>query len=442
MMEQTNGATNIRYKNMQCIGLSMCTTPGNLTSIEGMSDDGVYLGRPTIKEDIQARFDFLHTVLEEYILSKSIAGSDTLKVFMIPEFFFRGCSGAYLDSEHAASVFFEHYFSDFLNYVRRTEKLNDWLIVLGSVLTTTQTLNNSAPQYGTGDNLLNLYYRLYPKGANGQQAQGVPSLHDFLKSIDEMEAGDTQDRCLKTEDLAFQDVLRCTLDYCDSVAETVIDNSCYVVVGGKLQTGESQFYRIQKQYKSKEDFVLNTLHSGKATGYVQSESKYPIIPSKGEVKKEYDDPYAIFSFRGISLGVEICLDHSRKRLLTYYLNCKSIGGKHVDVQLIPSCGMEIRPNAVMAKKGGWVFNCDGEYAPKEESNNFLSSHTSLRQVVSPIESVNNSATLGHNLGLSKLSEDHDIPKAYSDLFPEKRFATHVYDPVLLSADNNGEEGAL
>ena len=58
----------------------------------------------------------------------------------------------------------------------------------------------------------------------------------------------------------------------------------------------------------------------------------------------------------LTFGLEVYLDHARKRL------GRSPAGKDeafVQIQLIPSAGMSIKDEAVVAVKDGVVMNCDG-----------------------------------------------------------------------------------
>ena len=60
-------------------------------------------------------------------------------------------------------------------------------------------------------------------------------------------------------------------------------------------------------------------------------------------------------------GLEVCLDHGIRRL-GYYYNTEGGKAGHpaVQVQLIPSWGMSINDNNVVAILGGLVFNVDGD----------------------------------------------------------------------------------
>ena len=225
------------------------------------------------------------------------------------------------------------------------------------------------------------------------------------------------------QDLAFQDILKDTLNYCDANASIVIDNSCFIMPGGTLYDGKYLYRRVLKKNKSKEDFVLNSQYNGIDTGYLQTITRYADIPGDDECKKQIIDPYAIFEFEGITFGLDICLDHSRQRLLNYL---SKYPGNNVDVQLITSCGMSIRENAVIAKQGSPVFNCDGEYTlndPKQGTDG-NHSHTSLRIVNTAInpESKGPKAVLSDNI--LPIVVPHTLTD--TNLFPYSDCQIHIY----------------
>ena len=97
-------------------------------------------------------------------------------------------------------------------------------------------------------------------------------------------------------------------------------------------------------------------------------------------KPENDDPLGFIKVNNLNIAVDVCLDHlskiSKKTLHALTDNnvqpvlskivpsnseslLKEIKGKGVDIQIVPSCGMDIKSNSIVAKTGGWVFNCDG-----------------------------------------------------------------------------------
>jgi hypothetical protein len=89
----------------------------------------------------------------------------------------------------------------------------------------------------------------------------------------------------------------------------------------------------------------------------------------GEIKQQASDARSIFEMDGIVIAVEICLDHRRGRLRE--ARSRSAAGQSgvcdfpIDVQLVPSCGMQIQQPSVVARPGGIVFNCDGQYSKRD-----------------------------------------------------------------------------
>lgn len=436
MEEQKND--NLRneapqFQNIQFIGLCLSTTPGDLKSIEGTSDDGRYLGHPDMNEDIANR---INIVKDFFQISFDKINSDevgkTLLVFVLPEFFFRGATGAYLRKKGETPYqFFTERFESLIAFLKNYENC---LFVIGSVLSSAIAYNeNEKKEPGkslieTGDNLLDIYYRLHPKQEEGTEGSNHPSMHELLKMIDRG-ASEELDK-LSEQDGAFVDVLRKTLDYCDATTNLVVDNSAYVIFSGNDAPAPM---RIPKKYKSKEDFVLNRYFTVDTTttrtGYLQSNTKYaPIFGS--EIKENAFDTGAIFYYGGIWFGIDICLDHSRQRLVD---QLKIDSSHFVDVQIITSCGMEIKENAVTAKQGNWVFNCDGEYEvdKPEKGVNGPNCHSSLRKVKSQLEiDINGNVTEAAVLfnAENTIHKDAIKYKISEGYYPATHCYVHIYAP--------------
>jgi hypothetical protein len=90
----------------------------------------------------------------------------------------------------------------------------------------------------------------------------------------------------------------------------------------------------------------------------------------GDLKKDPKDRFALFRLNHgggaappLDAAVEICLDHRDIRLRRN-LNHNPFPDRARDalhLQLIPSCGMQVKPDGVAVDEGGWVFNVDGQY---------------------------------------------------------------------------------
>jgi len=413
------------YRSVQFIGLSVSATPGNLTSIEDMSDDGKYLGYDSVEKDIEARLALLIGTIEK-ALGEANQSAGVLKIFVIPEFFFRGNKGAYFGSSDAL---FGVLFKKFIDTVLSRTCFMDWLFVLGTFLSSVdkvdRTKQPTAELFPIGDDLLNVYYRLHPKqmGAAANKSPLAPS-PSLLRRIDELETlqlNEPENEAALAglganyDDGPYLSVLKSTLNYCDLSAEITVANRCFIIQGG---SANPRVITILKKHKSKEDFILNAVENN----YIQSITKYKAISELSEKKRSDRDEYSIFEYGGLSFGVEICLDHSRKRLLNHWKNHPM---ENVDVQLIPSCGMDIRADSVVAKKGGLVFNCDGEYVildgGKPGAENGEKSHTALKLVEKAVTPTSPAVLSKYIPAASKVELSHD-----GSLYPCNKYHLHIY----------------
>jgi hypothetical protein len=88
----------------------------------------------------------------------------------------------------------------------------------------------------------------------------------------------------------------------------------------------------------------------------------PWFGSLGEVKGK--DACKVMVF-----GLEICADHAAFRIKTINSGPDPVA---IDIQLVPSAGM--RPTYFAARKGGYLFNCDGWSKPILEGGKNLTVH--------------------------------------------------------------------
>lgn len=157
----------------------------------------------------------------------------------------------------------------------------------------------------------------------------------------------------------------------DGLANKIVYNRCFI------------YYRqntisIQKQFKSKEDFILNNPSASKGIveNYLQTMVNYPPISDTNNPVQTLT--YSTFNCGGLNIGVEICLDHSRKRLFNYLCEKKI---KELDIQIVISCGMSLRKDSAATKQGGILFNCDGEYIIDGDAQNGDCCHSQLKLLV-------------------------------------------------------------
>ena len=81
-------------------------------------------------------------------------------------------------------------------------------------------------------------------------------------------------------------------------------------------------------------------------------------PGPWLTEKQQFDSDKIPSYKRVTIGVEICADHSRGRLK----GATPTGARKrppIQVQLIPSAGMSFNLKSIAAMDAGYLFNCDG-----------------------------------------------------------------------------------
>ena len=432
------------FKNVQFIGVAISTTPSNLKSIEEISDEGFYAGIDDDKEDIHKRLNLVKEIVKQICLSKKIDISrETLKIIAFPEFFMRGVLGAYYSPD---PYFTENMISNYMQQMVKDLKKeginigNDYLFVLGTILSSTNKINYSTEDNAslsqTGDNLLNIYHRLHNNEKNNL-AKNQLNLSSILKILDDKEEN-VFDISKEEIDKEYVDILQKTLEYCDTKATLKVCNRCLVYSGsGLMDATYNNPAIIQKKYKSKEDFILNSKNSDKVTfkeKYLQTTSIYPYInTSQGELKKDSFDGLSILEYEGLKIGFEICLDHSRQRLVNHlYRNSKDL----VDLQIVISCGMSVREKSVVAKQGGYIFNCDGEYELHNSKKGVdgICCHTSLQKVQKNIVTANqkvvSEANLSSAYSVIEQINGHVLEKI--SLYPFDIYQIHIYSALELN----------
>jgi len=193
----------------------------------------------------------------------------------------------------------------------------------------------------------------------------MKSISELLKIIDKKMLAENK------HDEELSKLLTDILDMSDELAEKNVFNRCFVYHCKNK-------YSIQKQFKSKEDFILNN-PSDPRNGveyYLQTMVNYP------SVERSYFDidtiENSVISCGGVDIGIEICLDHKRQRLHNYVLE-RIIPRQ--DVQIVISCGMQLKEDSVATKQGGILFNCDGEYVLPEDAVNGDDCHSQLKTCI-------------------------------------------------------------
>ncbi|AUH51305.1 hypothetical protein CXB49_11010 [Chromobacterium sp. ATCC 53434] len=274
------------YYQVQFIAHVLDTSPQMAGSRER------YIGLADEAQDIRERVKLVSAVLEAAHGLPAVSGADdTLKILMLPEFFFRGASGAYSMDGIQTAV-------SALQDLVRNAKWRHWMFVFGTIVGKsfpTRDVASGADKHPIDDDRkAEVYnYALVQKGGFGDGAGAGPA-----------------------------------------AAHAVI-----------------------KQYLSGIDFIEQASLAGKGLSEEWVQHLQPKGDKRDERQSAAYDGAAVFRRDGLTFGVEICLDHLNGRL------AHSLNRPAIDIQLIPSCGGYIKAGSIVARRDGYVFNCDGADYP-------------------------------------------------------------------------------
>lgn len=330
-----------------------------------------YAGLSNLQDDIQARIALIKRALE-IAFSKASTDKSVLKVFMVPEFFFRGSEGAYLvdNVELIASK---------LSTLVEDSQWQDWLFVFGTIL-------GFCEQYNSTDKIV-FNYSLIQKGGLKVFKKNLPNLQSRLGSNEKVlrENEKTLEGINKQLTKAIEEknnkkikISRKTsleqeikqINHSIKNLEREIKRYKKLVSSDKEQIKliDNRFSLIvQKEFKSPIDFIQknelnsNSINKLNHDDVVHDDISLAEAKPRSEDKKVPYDPFSVFQYNNICFngtpkpivfGLEVCLDHAKGRL-------KNSQHSAIDIHLITSCGMTIYENSIASKSGGYVFLCDG-----------------------------------------------------------------------------------
>jgi hypothetical protein len=289
----------------------------------------------------QRRARMEEAIGKAYELYQSAHGADpdnskALKIFMAPEFFYRGMNGAY-DISLVSEIFLA------LRGFTKDDKYKDWLFVLGTVIAASFDDQMRCSKCGTGD--FKNFTRL---GPNHYVCKLCPD-----GTVEEVRLG------------------------------ARIDNVALIQKGG--EDTERNSYIVEKEYVSHVDFrrvvTAEALQRGKDLGLGDKTARFtpwsaptsnPSAPIDRKIEisgvkttalaptgsrdlggggSKFTDERmggSVFTIDGIKFGLEICLDH---------LNARIGPGTGIQIQLVPSAGASLKQFACI--HNGIAFNVDG-----------------------------------------------------------------------------------
>jgi hypothetical protein len=310
------------YSQAQFIGYAINTAPsGGLVKRRGhYEQEREYLGSQSLDRDVRRRCEFMLTAVRKaYTHAKVKHDASVLKVFMAPEFYFRGPYGGYqLERVHEIVGLLQEETNDSI--------YKNWLFVFGSIIGFSHDEKQNH----------NEIYNIVPviKGAQGADGTQIV-IKEYKSGIDFLHGRDW--------------------------VKTVGKRKIPIKVRG---------------VRGLMDENVQPMPEAKPSG------------TGAEKQKRAYGGGSILEIDGITFGVEVCLDHLEQRLRKSPV---AYGEKRIQIQLVPSAGMDIKEPSVVAIKGGLVFNCDGSYILGHGKD--IGAHSQAAAVTTMCSGSSTSATL-------------------------------------------------
>lgn len=313
-----------KYDYAQYFGFNLFTSPG--TTADGCFGDyanvsNCYLGSPTVKDDLHHRAQIMLTAIRNAYASETVDRRDTvLKIFLAPEFYWRGPFGAYrIDPNmEETNQGVAHEIMEELS----KPKYENWVFVLGTLVMAEKADprirmedfggNKSVHELTTYDKVV--YYNFAPIHIGGS-TKSYAEFKSYISGIDFLQR-DVETNQEKT----FLPPPGTTARFC---AEHPKSHGCiYGHPGSK---------------------VMKSLGLGQHRPLERG----------------------VFDVGGVAIGIEVCLDHRMGKLAESLDPSQS-----VDIHLIVSEGMNIAMGPVCTRTGGPVFLADGSARTEMSMNQY------------------------------------------------------------------------
>jgi hypothetical protein len=359
-----------------------------------------YLSDPDNWDDLARRALLMKSAMRK---AETLADTkpEVLKIFMAPEFYWRGKDGGYELSSIDSAVEVPTIMA-VMREEAKDPKYRDWLFVFGTAigylkhgvkgneLTYGLLVKDAATWDNTGSRCSTLNVVVDPaldskKAAEAAVVTRIP--HNAADPIRwTAEQGVLKAGVLKWEkvsDVEYKVFLDKELTFTKTPVvlrepgAVEVFNVAFVQRGGPAGKGLREAV-VYKEFISPIDFIggdVKTFHAagGKGRQGILGGGVAPVVllPTAGSTDKLASAPNpdrtevttsglgggSIFTMDGITFGLEVCLDHAENRLHRHYVK-KTLGEPRVQIVLIPSWGMNIAGGAVVGVENGLVFNVD------------------------------------------------------------------------------------
>jgi len=317
------------YSQALCLGYKVKVAGGKY---QGATDDAA---------DMQQRCkDLIGAIQAAYALADRDGrnynnDSTMLKIFVAPEFYFRGRHGAYdhevvhgrgrqTDAQGKLVATQQSGIMDLMRQEIDKPVYKHWLFVLGTAIAASKEVKTACLQ----------------PGCTGKVA------FDVDRSTGKSKA-------------------RCTVDASHKVGEkslgAFVENVAFIVKEGEVHTVSKELVSdidFGGHRSGKDDRVTLKVGGQAQTLKVQRHDTDGSYKSASSVPTRFKDERmggCIFTVDGVTIGAEVCLDHAATTSSDSSGRLSHAG--NIQIQLIPSAGMTI--GALRTVKGGIVFNVDG-----------------------------------------------------------------------------------
>ncbi|NOK06742.1 MULTISPECIES: collagen binding domain-containing protein [Myxococcus] len=349
--------------------------------------DQQYMGLPNNQEDLLARCLLMKAAIKTAHAAETDNKPEELKIFMAPEFYFRGADGAYpVDDLHLIMATMREETQD--------AKYKDWLFVYGTAIGQIPQAPSEHTQHAlkvaeaaTNSTVIKVTHGGKDKAGACEE---IPAENAQLPLVAQwrvkLSGKTSSEKVVLAVTKVDADVYQITLPAAVSVDKddpfvlhgplaAEILNYALVQRGGPDAVAGLRESLVYKEKISHIDFLRNKDNMwatpGQRNVYLGDKDVIALPtegadetlgrkknPVSGEVTSTGLGGGSIFTMDGITFGLEVCLDHLDGRMSKYF-NAPPAGAAKVQVQLIPSWGAHIKPKSLCGMKGTLVFNVDG-----------------------------------------------------------------------------------
>ena len=411
--DSPDAATKLK-RNPECKGL---VGYGSMWTEEGYEFQ-CYIGHLDPAKDVQGRLQIMKDAVEE-AYAHADADPTTLKVFLAPEFYWRGIDGAYIFQEEEPEddsvcgpvcqilMGLEAYVAD--------KRFKDWLFLFGSITAYESVADTPDPYQSLFYNFAPVY-RGYDPETSSYEGKRFIAPKRYLSTSDFI----TPRRQLNTSN--FKELIDKYEPPVENISDTTVFNPVY--------TRGTYDYDVWIDYREE-------LHR---LGYSMLE-------------------YGWLMVDGLSVSIEICLDHQVRKSLTAYLADATTGRRtlipsssdngleyvpipqyQAQIGLVASAGMTVVTDALALTNDGTIFLQDGL---SNETNRLYWSDEGCElglQFEGGMQVVQRRAFLSS----TDILFEHKAPDTFQryDLYPgndweqalQGSFSTKVYRPQLTVFD--------